>query len=138
MSLRSSATLNPETKSYLEESIKLCKEAIELDVNDSDSWQGLGTTFLKLYFDFSHDVKDLSRSLAAYNKASSYSHDPDIYRNRGVIYYYMENYDDAISDFKRAIEYDSLKYKELCEKDIDEILKYAKSTNESLEQLVRR
>ena len=61
-----------ESKSCLENSIKLCKEAIKLDISDSESWQGLGTSLLKLYFDFTHDPKDLQKSLSAYNKAVNY------------------------------------------------------------------
>lgn len=125
---------NPESISVIEESIKLCKEAIALDVQDSDSWAGLGTTYLKLFFDFSHDGKDLARSLAAYNKASTNSLNPDIYRNRGLIQYYMEDYDLAIQDFKVAIK-DS-KYQQVCTRDIEEIYTYVKTINDSLGQLV--
>lgn len=124
---------NPESIAVIEESIKLCKEAIELDVQDSDSWVGLGTTYLKLFFDFSHDSKDLAKSLVAYNKASSNSSNPDIYRNRGLIQYYMEEYDLAIRDFKIALK-DS-KYQPVCERDIDDIYKYVKTISDSLGQL---
>jgi tetratricopeptide (TPR) repeat protein len=136
---------NPQSREVLEESIKLCKEAIEIQVQDAESWAGLGTSYLKMFFDFSHNPSDLFRSLKAYNMATnyldldqnlSYSTDSssDIFRNRGLIQYYMEEYDSAVQDFNVAIK--DVKYKEICGLEIKNISAYVKSVSDSLLQLV--
>jgi tetratricopeptide (TPR) repeat protein len=136
---------NPQSKEVLEESIKLCKEAIEIQVKDTGSWAGLGTSYLKMFFDFSHNPRDLYRSLKAYNMALSYldldtnvssctDSRSDIYRNRGLIQYYIEEYDSAIQDFNIAIK--DVKYEEICQQDIKNISAYVKNVSDSLLQLV--
>ena len=86
---------------------------------------GLGTSYIKLFFDVSRDTKDLQRALAAYNKAESGSHDPDLYRNRAIIYQYLESYEKAVADYKRAGELDP-GFTESCSESIQRIENFSK------------
>ncbi|KAI8839856.1 hypothetical protein BC829DRAFT_420923 [Chytridium lagenaria] len=100
-----------ERKGVLERSVALCKEALALDVADGLSWFGLGSSYLKLFFSVTFDLKDLHRALAAYNKSANSHHminHPDLYRNRAIINVYLENYSSAIDDFERSAVLDPL------------------------------
>jgi tetratricopeptide (TPR) repeat protein len=63
-------------------------------------------SYLKYYFAVSRDTKDLLKSLEAYNTPKN-SINPDLYLNRATIHQYLENYELAISDYKRASELDT-------------------------------
>ncbi|KAJ3407981.1 Tetratricopeptide repeat protein 5 [Chytridiales sp. JEL 0842] len=95
----------------LEKSLKLCKEALAIDLNDGRSWFGIGSTYLKRFFSVTFDLKDLVKSLSAYNKAAACpkaNTNADLYRNRAIIYQYLENYQQALEHFEKAAQLDPL------------------------------
>ncbi|KAJ3327428.1 Tetratricopeptide repeat protein 5 [Blyttiomyces sp. JEL0837] len=107
--MAASCTNPTERQEKMEYSVKLCKEALALDIKDGKPWFGLGSTYLNMFFSISFDVKDLMKALAAYNQAQTCpqtSNDPDLYRNRAIIYRYLEYHQQAILDFHKAAELD--------------------------------
>ncbi|KAJ3345884.1 hypothetical protein HDU91_007196 [Kappamyces sp. JEL0680] len=89
-------------KHHLEWSIRLCKEALQLDLAYTDAWVGLGLSYMAVYFHLSRNTRDLKMALAAFNKTDPSSTNPDLFQSRASIHQYFENYDQAIADFERA------------------------------------
>lgn len=54
-----------------QESLRLAKEAVALDVGSGSSWYVLGNAYVASFFRNSRGVKDLDRALQAYKKAVS-------------------------------------------------------------------
>ncbi|KAJ3089458.1 Tetratricopeptide repeat protein 5 [Quaeritorhiza haematococci] len=89
----------------VEQSIKLCKEAISMDTKDSRAWYGLATSYLKRFYNVSQDTQDLNRALAAYNQAAAnVGADtlPELYYTRGIIHLHLEDFPAAIADHVHA------------------------------------
>ncbi|KAJ3059986.1 hypothetical protein HDU98_004001, partial [Podochytrium sp. JEL0797] len=96
-------------KQNMDQSEKLCKEALALDIRDGKSWFGLGCLYLKKFFLLTFDLKDLHKALAAYNHAELdpiMHRDPDLYANRASIHQYTQSYPSAVRDFTKAAECD--------------------------------
>ena len=53
----------------LENSIKLCKEALSLDLTFSYAWIGIGSSYMAIYFNVSRNLKHLKMALSAYENA---------------------------------------------------------------------
>ena len=73
-------------KSTVEESLKLAKQAIELDLNDHKSWYIYGNALCASYFYVSFGIKDLQKSLHAYRQSEKLggSCNPDLFFNKGL------------------------------------------------------
>ena len=121
---------NTEMVDNMVQSLKEAKRAIALDVTDKKSWYVLGNAHLAQFFQLQHDPADLSKALKAYRRAvpdalnSSRVHpseeaaivatdsssqsvsNPDLFFNRATVHKYLENYDQAIDDFKAAAALD--------------------------------
>ena len=120
---------NDEMVQNMSNSMKEAKKAIALDVTDQKSWYVLGNAHLAQFFQMKHDPTDLSKALKAYQRALgkgkgkgkgeqnesksgtttdttasvlSSTVNPDLYFNRATVHKYLENYDQAIEDFKSA------------------------------------
>ncbi|CAM9191870.1 unnamed protein product, partial [Hapterophycus canaliculatus] len=58
-----------EANGNLQESLRLAKEAVTLDMGCGDSWYVLGNAYVASFFRNSRGIKDLDRALQAYKKA---------------------------------------------------------------------
>lgn len=54
---------------YLQDSLKLAKEAVTLDAGCGESWYVMGNAYVASFFRNSRGLKDLDRALQAYSKA---------------------------------------------------------------------
>ena len=116
---------NDEMVVNMSNSLVEAKKAIALDVTDKKSWYVLGNAHLAQFFQMKHDPVDLTKALKAYQRAlgkgnkkkaseeddsTTNSDDnindtminPDLFFNRATVHKYLENYDQAINDFKTA------------------------------------
>eukprot|EP01042_Synura_sphagnicola_P029131 gene29131-37585_t len=95
-------------KSTVEESLKLAKQAIELDLNDHKSWYIYGNALCASYFYVSFGIKDLQKSLHAYRQSEKLggSCNPDLFFNKGNVHLYLQEYNHAIASFHRAYSID--------------------------------
>ena len=94
------------TKEQIEESVKISKEAVSLDVSDGTSWYILGNAYLAKFFLNAQASNILKCSLSAYEKASKDEKvlgDPDFYYNKGIVMKYLDLYADAMTFFKEAL-----------------------------------
>ncbi|KAJ3223270.1 hypothetical protein HDU81_009299 [Chytriomyces hyalinus] len=96
--------------SKLDESEKLCREAIALDPNDGKPWWALGCLLLKKFFSIPFELNTLQDALAAFENAACdtafSSKDPDLYGNRASIYFYMQSYQKSLQDFAKSAQLD--------------------------------
>lgn len=92
----------------MQDSIKLAKKAISLDVNDHKSWYIFGNALCMNFFTVTNDISDLNKALAAYKKSESLGGhcNPDLFYNRGNVHRYMQNYALAIDSYKRTVDID--------------------------------
>lgn len=89
----------------IEDSIKLAKQAISLDMNDHMSWYVYGNAHCTRFFTLSQDFKDLEKSLSSYKKAEGLLNgdkNPDLYFNRGNVQRHLQQYDEAVESYSRA------------------------------------
>ncbi|XP_063675593.1 tetratricopeptide repeat protein 5-like [Bolinopsis microptera] len=94
------------TNAEIEESVKISKEAVSLDVTDGTSWYILGNAYLAQFFLCGQASNDLKCSLNAYSKASADEKvlsDPDYHYNKGIVFKYLDDYNNAIAHFTDAI-----------------------------------
>ena len=56
---------------WTQESLRLAKEAVALDVGNGTSWYVLGNAYVASFFRNSRGVRDLDRAVQAYKKAVS-------------------------------------------------------------------
>jgi len=98
--------------------LQYAKDAIAVDLMDPVSWETLGNAYFGDFF--LHPCPDpsvLKKVISAYDKAEKY-HDQAkttsaiLYRNRAVVYKFMENYARAIDDFKLAASLGGTELKE--------------------------
>ena len=91
-------------------------------VTDKKSWYVLGNAHLAQFFQLKHDPADLSKALKAYRRAmpveakkvggangngdANMDTNPDLFFNRATVHKYLENYDEAIADFRAAAALD--------------------------------
>lgn len=54
---------------FLQQSIALCKEAVQSEIKNGNSWLVLGNGYLKTFFNVTHDQSALKKALNAYAKA---------------------------------------------------------------------
>eukprot|EP01041_Mallomonas_annulata_P010405 gene10405-21698_t len=92
----------------VEESIKLAKKAIELDVNDHKSWYILGNAWCTRFFSTSYKKIDLNKALNCYKRSETLggTGNPDLYVNSANVMRYLQEYTEAIQAFKKAQELD--------------------------------
>jgi tetratricopeptide (TPR) repeat protein len=102
MAFRSSKGNNPD------ESLRLAKELISRDMSDTQSWTNLGNAYMSYFFASSLDREDLFRALKAYHRSDldGQSQDPDLHYNKGTVYRYLEDYQNAMIELQRADELD--------------------------------
>jgi len=117
---------NDEMVKNMVKSLGEAKKAISLDVTNQKSWYVLGNAHLAQFFQMQHDPVDLSKALKAYQRAlgtkktdsgagaitnastigatdaNNQASNPDLYFNRATVHKYLENYNQAIEDFKAA------------------------------------
>ena len=106
----SSSSTKLVSKNFIDESIKLAKEAVQLDLNDHKSWYVLGNAYNYKFFATLNDINDIIKALGLYNKAEGLPHgksNPDLYYNRGNLLRFLQVYDKAISDYNMAFNLDS-------------------------------
>ncbi|CAM9230402.1 unnamed protein product, partial [Ectocarpus sp. 8 AP-2014] len=95
----------------LQESLRLAKEAVTLDIGCGYSWYVLGNGYVASFFGSSRGIKDLDRALQAYKKAEAYGGEkgnPDLFFNRAQVFQYREDYPESIRDFRLARELDPM------------------------------
>ncbi|ORY36434.1 hypothetical protein BCR33DRAFT_855184 [Rhizoclosmatium globosum] len=127
---------SPPSKETIQESEKLCKEALLLDPKDGKSWFGLGCTYLKQFFSLTFYLGDLHKSLVAYNHAAadpSMQYDPDLYGNRATIYQYTESYHLALQDFAKCAVCDPFRSSEEVVPKIQELKAMVRAVNATVE-----
>mmetsp|Transcript_14412 Transcript_14412/g.21628 ORF Transcript_14412/g.21628 Transcript_14412/m.21628 type:complete len:425 (-) Transcript_14412:116-1390(-) len=92
----------------MDESIRLAKRAIQLDLNDHKSWYVFGNAHCMRFFSVSQDVSDLKKALTAYTKSESLGGDcnPDLFYNRGNVHRYLQEYAAAVSSYARSVSID--------------------------------
>lgn len=114
------------------ESLKHARAALGQDFKDGESWYVLGNALLADYFLNSHQMSTMEQALKAYNKAEEAKNfvSPDLYFNRGVVHKFLENYQDAINAFTKAIALDPTLSGQ---KEIDSISRFVKK----LEKIMR-
>ncbi|CAM9146813.1 unnamed protein product, partial [Laminaria digitata] len=97
-----------EASDHLQESLRLAKEAVALDVASGTSWYVLGNAYVASFFRNSRGVKDLDRALQAYKKAESNGGggNPDLFFNRAHVFHYREDYTEAVRDYRLARDLD--------------------------------
>lgn len=128
MAFRSGKGNNPE------ESLRLAKELISKDMADTQSWTNLGNAYMSYFFASSLDREDLFRALKAYHRSDldGQSQDPDVHFNKGTVYRYLEDYQNAVIELQRADELD---------KDLDassQVLQMLKLVHEMHSMIVRK
>ncbi|KAJ3273843.1 hypothetical protein HDV01_003821 [Terramyces sp. JEL0728] len=93
---------------HLNESIRLCKKALALDITYSPAWVGVGASYMAIYFKLTRNPSDLKKALAAFDQAdNNNSNDPDLYYSRAIIFQYLEEYEKAIRDYHVAASLDT-------------------------------
>lgn len=92
----------------VEESIKLAKQAIQLDVNDHKSWYILGNAWCTRFFSTSYNRIDLDKALNCYKRSESLggTGNPDLYLNGGNVLRYLQQYRSAVVSFRKAYDID--------------------------------
>lgn len=88
------------------ESIELATNAVSKDIKDPMSWYILGNAHLTCYFLETDRYEHLNYALKAYtqsekNEDPNYPN-PDLYYNRGTIWDYLEQYNQAILDYIKS------------------------------------
>lgn len=76
----------------IEESVKIAKEALLLDMKDPESWYVVGNAMLSSYFASQKPVDELRYALKCYTNAETYYgtvKNPDLFFNRGNILKYL-------------------------------------------------
>ncbi|CAM9538931.1 unnamed protein product [Ectocarpus fasciculatus] len=111
MLLRQMPGTAEEKGAQLQESLRLAKEAVTLDIGCGDSWYVLGNGYVASFFGSSRGIKDLDRALQAYKKAEAHGGEkgnPDLFFNRAQVLHYREDYPESIRDFRLARELDPM------------------------------
>ncbi|MCQ2817455.1 MAG: hypothetical protein MJ252_09340 [archaeon] len=120
MIIRTKESKTTEEKSQIaQQSLDYAKKAIKLDMQDSNSWYVYGNAYFYKAFIDKTQYNDLNMALSAYNKSQEKNtkyKNPDLYYNRGVVHAYLENYEQAYTDFMEANAIDqNLKSNEICQ-----------------------
>lgn len=89
------------------DSLRLAKEAVQLDVECGLSWYVLGNALLSSYFAATHRLDDLHSALKAYKRAASTARRPqggnaDLHYNTGVVLSYLLDFEQSAASFARA------------------------------------
>ncbi|CAM9419647.1 unnamed protein product [Ectocarpus sp. 12 AP-2014] len=111
MLLRQMPGTAEEKGAQLQESLRLAKEAVTLEIGCGYSWYVLGNGYVASFFGSSRGIKDLDRALQAYKKAEAYGGEkgnPDLFFNRAQVFQYREDYPESIRDFRLARELDPM------------------------------
>ena len=83
-----------------------------MDLTDPDSWYTLGNAYVSNFFTITHSATDLQKGVTAYNKACDLSDpdgdrpNPDLYFNRARVMKYLEEFEKARVDYKKAADLD--------------------------------
>lgn len=93
-----------EKKKNYVKSIELAKDAIKLDMADSQSWYVLGNAHLTNFFANGESTRELESALKAYSMSEKYLKEPnpDLHFNRATVLEYLERYSEAAADFMKA------------------------------------
>lgn len=88
----------------IESSIDWAKKALNLDMKFPKSWYVLGNALCAKYFKVSHSIEDLQKGLSAYKRADSQggSANPDLKFSQASVQQYMQDYEDAIENYRAA------------------------------------
>ncbi|KAI8894716.1 hypothetical protein BC833DRAFT_603878 [Globomyces pollinis-pini] len=85
----------------IDESLRLCKKCLGLDITYTNAWVGIGNSYMSRYFTFTKDPIDLKKSLSAFQKAQDLGCvNPDLFLSRSIIYRYLDEHTKAIEDFR--------------------------------------
>ncbi|XP_044738738.1 tetratricopeptide repeat protein 5-like isoform X2 [Chrysoperla carnea] len=125
------ATTKEQQIENIQKGVSYAKEALDLDLNDGNSWAVLGNAHLSNYFLISQNPRTLKMCMSAYNQAKRdiiARNNPDLHYNVGIALKYEEEYLAALNSFSRAQALDPTwdfpKIKE------ERLLKYLESVNE--------
>mmetsp|Transcript_7904 Transcript_7904/g.15317 ORF Transcript_7904/g.15317 Transcript_7904/m.15317 type:complete len:409 (+) Transcript_7904:5037-6263(+) len=90
--------------SNVRESVELARQALKLDLNDGYSWYVLGNAQLTHFFVNEPTWDAVSKALSSYNKAErlATSQNSDLHYNRAMAYKYLEHYQEAFEDLRKA------------------------------------
>lgn len=93
----------------VKESVELARQALKLDLNDGYSWYILGNAQLTQFFVNEPTWEAVSKALTSYTKAETLSPaaNPDLHYNRAMAYKYLERYQEAYVDLRKAHSIDS-------------------------------
>lgn len=88
----------------VELSVKQAKEAIMLDLKDSQSWYILGNAHLCHYFGNLKSIKELEAALKCYNESEKHAKykNPDLHFNRAEVLCYLQEYMGALKEYTVA------------------------------------
>ena len=97
-----------ERRRNIEESLKVIKGAVMLDMKDPATWYFLGNAYFSNFIANFKKFDELENALKAYNEAEKYFNCqyPDLYVNRANVEYHMENYQASAKDFRTADQID--------------------------------
>ncbi|OMJ90013.1 hypothetical protein SteCoe_7691 [Stentor coeruleus] len=97
-------TPNEDRKESVLKSIDIAKQALSLDLTDSESWYILGNAHLTNYFTNSPTYEELERSLKSYTQSLKYSirPNPDLHFNKALALNAIEMFNEAFSELETA------------------------------------
>ena len=91
----------------LQESVTHAKASVQLGFSDPEAWLGLGNAYVTVYFQATRVAADLDRALQAYARAEANGPEiPDVYYGRAQVLRFREDYQGAMTNFRRAAELD--------------------------------
>ncbi|XP_050773838.1 tetratricopeptide repeat protein 5-like isoform X2 [Gopherus flavomarginatus] len=92
------------------DSVRQAKLAVQMDVQDGQSWYILGNSYLWLFFNTGQNPSISQQALSAYAQAEKVdptaSCNADLHLNRATLHKYEENYTEALEGFSRATTLD--------------------------------
>ena len=90
-----------------QESVTHAKASVQLGFSDAEAWLGLGNAYVTVYFQATRVASDLDRALQAYARAEANGPEiPDVYYGRAQVLRFREDYQGAMTNFRRAAELD--------------------------------
>ncbi|KFM81128.1 Tetratricopeptide repeat protein 5, partial [Stegodyphus mimosarum] len=102
----------PEEKiANIHQSLEKAKEAVNLNIQDGNSWYILGNAYLSLYFSTDQNPNMIKQCLSSYNQAyadESVRCNPYLHYNWAVALKYDENYRLALESLENALKHDPL------------------------------
>ncbi|XP_068209545.1 tetratricopeptide repeat protein 5-like [Palaemon carinicauda] len=96
-----------ERENNVEKGLEYARKAINLDMNDGQSWLVLGNAYLTSFFSIDSKLESLKNCKAAYTKASSdpvAATLPELHFSKFHVQWYEEDYAGALNSLRKASE----------------------------------